>query len=56
MTRYICEFCGEMIEDETEEWEELLWGHIQMLHEKEFEEMQDLDTPNMIDECYQETH
>lgn len=35
--------------------EEELWGHIQMCHEKQFEELQNLETPDMIGICYRET-
>ena len=44
-----CLLCGEYIEkDET-----ALWGHIQLEHEEKFMEVQDLETPDMLDECYE---
>lgn len=48
-----CRFCGEIIESEEDvNIEEQLWGHIQMKHEEEFEMVQDLDTPCMLESCY----
>ncbi len=44
-----CLLCG----DEIEKDEESLWGHIQMEHEEKFDEVQDLETPDMIEECYE---
>ena len=49
-----CELCGHEIEvEEFDEVEELLWEHIQMDHEEEFEEAQDLETPYMIAGYYE---
>ena len=57
--KWKCKICGEVIEKdvEDEDWfddygEEILWGHIQMRHENEFEEVRDMETPDMLDECY----
>lgn len=47
---YVCQFCGEVIE----EGEAQLWGHIQMAHPEAFKDLQDLDTPSMMEECYQQ--
>lgn len=59
--KYYCKLCGEMVADTNDEnsihlgdWEEELWGHIQMEHEDVFEEVQDYDTPDMLEECYEE--
>lgn len=46
----ICKYCKSKVEADEEE----LWGHIQMKHEKVFDEFQDLETPDMIDICYSE--
>lgn len=64
MMRYKCKTCGYEIEFAREEFngdghyhpdgEEMLWGHIQMQHEDKFEEVQDWETPFMIEECYEE--
>ena len=63
-TRYKCKACGQEFifpDDERDcggyshpDGEELLWGHIQMEHEDIFEEVRDLETPFMIEECYEE--
>jgi hypothetical protein len=34
--------------------EELIWGHIQLEHEEIFEDVQNLDTPYMLEECFEE--
>lgn len=62
MLTYKCKYCGELIEITKEDFngdgcfhpdgEELLWGHIQFEHEELFEELQNLETPDMIEECY----
>lgn len=62
--KYKCKTCGQEIEFADDEFdcggyyhpdgEELLWGHIQLEHEDKFEEVQDLETPFMIEECYEE--
>lgn len=62
--RFICRECGEEFEFEEEDFdccgsfhpdgEELLWGHIQLAHPDVFEEVRDLETPYMIEECYEE--
>lgn len=61
---FICCECGEEFEFEEEDFdccgnfhsdgEELLWGHIQFAHPDVFEEVRDLETPYMIEECYEE--
>lgn len=58
---YICKHCGEMVVDTNNgdsihlrDWEEELWGHIQMEHEDVFDDVQDWETPDMLDECYEE--
>lgn len=59
--KYYCKHCGEMVVDTNNgdsihlrDWEEELWGHIQMEHKDKFEEVQDFETPYMIEECYEE--
>lgn len=50
---FLCQVCGAKVyggEGDQEEW---LWGHIQRRHPDVFEEMQDLESPDMIEECYQ---
>ena len=64
MMRYKCKTCGYEIVFAREEFngdgryhpdgEELLWGHIQLEHKDKFEEVQDWETPFMIEECYEE--
>lgn len=49
--RFICKQCNEEVSSEEED----LWGHIQTDHEDLFGEIQDLETPDMIDECYTKT-
>lgn len=55
---YKCKTCGKTIELYSCDFdcfgEEVLWGHIQLEHEDVFEEVQDLETPFMIEECYEE--
>ena len=62
MLTYKCKHCGVIIEFEESEFngdgyfhpdgEELLWGHIQLEHEDVFEEVRNMETPDMIYECY----
>ena len=64
MLKYKCEYCGVIIEFPEDEFdcdgfyhpdgEEQLWGHIQEEHEEIFAEVQSLETPFMIEECYEE--
>ena len=51
-----CKFCGCEIPNEDFAYfdEENLWGHIQVEHEDVFEDVRDLDTPFMLEECYEE--
>lgn len=55
---YKCKICDEIISFNENEFdslgEEELWGHIQMNHKDKFEEVQNLETPDMIEECYEE--
>ena len=53
-TRFKCKYCGFDCCDVDNDVEEELWGHIQMNHEDIFEEVQNLETPDMIEECYEE--
>lgn len=48
MENYRCRFCGEIVELGEAE----MWGHIQMAHPAEFDDLQDLSTPDMLQECY----
>lgn len=50
---YKCKYCN-FICYNSDTIEEDLWGHIQMHHENIFEDVQNFETPNMIEECYQE--
>lgn len=47
---YKCKYCGEIFDEFDEE---AMWGHIQMEHEEIFKEVQDLETPYMLEECYE---
>ena len=51
-----CKYCGDVISADDFDYfdEENLWGHIQMEHEAVFEEVQNFETPFMIEECYEE--
>ena len=59
---YVCKLCGaefEVEEDEDTDWlheygEEMMWGHLQVEHEDVFEEVQDWETPFMLEEYYDE--
>ena len=53
-TRFRCKYCGFDHWDVDNDIEEELWGHIQMHHTEVFDEVQDLETPYMIEECYEE--
>lgn len=53
-TRYKCKCCDFYCWDIGDDVEEELWGHIQMKHEDKFEEVQNWETPDMIEECYEE--
>ena len=52
-----CNICGEAFdidEDFFDDTEEILWGHIQLAHEAVFEDVQNLETPYMLEICYDE--
>lgn len=49
---YECKHCGDIICVDEDDYDEILWGHIQMCHHDVFEEVQDFETPYMIEECY----
>lgn len=53
-TIYKCKYCDNHFikEDWDGDLEEALWGHIQMGHEDVFEELQNLETPDMIEIAY----
>ena len=51
---YKCLYCNEIFEDDDNDYDELLWGHIQLYHEEVFERIQDWDTPWMLEECFEE--
>ena len=61
---YVCRCCGqEFVFDQDDvcgdgsfhpDGEELLWGHIQNDHPDVFNAVCDLETPYMIEECYEE--
>ena len=53
-TVYKCKHCNFGCWDVDNDIEEELWGHIQMHHEDKFEEVQNWETPDMIEECYEE--
>ena len=53
-TVYKCKYCNFSYWDVDNDVEEELWGHIQMCHEGKFEEVQNWETPDMIEECYEE--
>lgn len=52
-----CKFCSDLFtftnQEFEEEGEEILWGHLQMEHTIIFEDIQNLDTPEMIEACYE---
>ena len=55
---YKCKHCGEIFGPYTKvaffkDGEEELWGHIQINHEDIFDEIQNLETPYMIEICYE---
>ena len=62
MITYKCKCCGQAIQFIAEDFngdgsyhpdgEELLWGHIQFDHEDIYKEVQNMETPFMIEECY----
>ena len=52
--RYQCKYCNFVCWDINKDIDEELWGHIQMCHEDKFEEVQDWETRDMIEECYEE--
>lgn len=50
MYELMCKTCGEMVFPDEEE----LWGHIQACHPELFEEVRDLETPFMLEICFDE--
>ncbi len=53
-TVFKCKHCDFSCWDVDNDVEEALWGHIQMHHEDVFKEVQNWETPDMIEECYEE--
>lgn len=53
-TVYKCKHCSFTYWDVDDDVEERLWGHIQLYHGNKFEEVQNWETPDMIEECYEE--
>ena len=53
-TVYKCRHCNFSCWDVDNDVEEELWGHIQMHHKDKFAEVQNWETPDMIEECYEE--
>ena len=53
-TRFKCKYCGFGCWDVDNDLEEELWEHIQMNHREIYEEVENLETPFMIEECYEE--
>lgn len=54
-TVYKCKHCSFSYWDVgDDDVEERLWGHIQLYHGNKFEEVQNWETPDMIEECYEE--
>lgn len=48
-----CIHCGEVFVFEyDDDPEEELWAHLQFDHSEVHEELQDWDTPEMLEECY----
>ena len=46
----MCKTCGEMVFADEED----LWWHIQVCHPDLFEEVRNLETPYMLEICYDE--
>ena len=61
---FTCGYCGEEFEIDINDFdcggefhpdgEEILWWHIQLEHPDVFEDVKELETPDMIEECYEE--
>ena len=61
---FICRKCGAEFEFDADDFdcggefhpdgEEVLWDHLQLSHPDLFEEVRDFETPDMIEECYEE--
>lgn len=49
MKKYTCKLCDETFDDFDEQE---LWGHIQTEHENTFKTVQNLETPQMLEELY----
>lgn len=64
--RYVCKYCGEEFwfnEDDFYEdgsfrpdGEEMLWEHIRIEHPDVFNDVCELETPFMLEECYEEEY
>lgn len=52
--KFICNHCGKEFSCNKEDYEETLWGHLQMNHEDIFKDCKNLDTPDMIEDSYDE--
>lgn len=50
MDEFMCKTCGEMVFADDED----LWSHIQMCHPELFKKVRDLETPFMLEICYEE--
>ena len=48
-----CVHCGEVFDFAyDDDWEQELWTHLSYEHEDIHEEIQDYNTPEMLEECY----
>ena len=51
--KFKCKHCEQEFDCDEENYEETLWGHLQMMHENIFDEYQNYDTPQMIENNYE---
>lgn len=48
-----CNHCGKEFKCNEDDYEEILWGHLQIDHENIFKDYENLDTPDMIEDNYE---
>lgn len=49
---FMCDHCGKEFSCNKDDYEEILWGHLQIDHEDIFKDYENLDTPDMIEANY----
>lgn len=53
---FTCNICNIQIETDNEDCDEDLWGHMQKCHNNTFQQVQDYESPHMIEKYFKENN